>query len=86
LDLLALLWSRLEPLLPPVKRLGRPYEHNRQLVLQAIIHGMQTACGWRNLPPHFPPWQTVYAQLTRWKKAGIWDEIWSGLEQPCHEE
>lgn len=82
MDSLDLVWSRLEGLLPPVQRVGRPYAYDRRLVLEAIVHVMQTECGWRSLPSHFPPWQTVYAQLSQWKKTGIWSRIWSGLEHP----
>jgi transposase len=82
MDVLEVVWSRLEPLLPPVQRVGRPYDHDRRLVLEAIVDVMQRDCGWRNLPAHFPPWQTVYAQLSRWQQSGIWEKIWSGLEQP----
>lgn len=82
LDLLEVPWSRLEGSLPPMQRVGRPHEHDRQLVLRAILHVMRTDCGWRNLPSRFPAWQTVYAQFSRWKKTGIWDKLWSGLKQP----
>jgi transposase len=74
--------QRLAALLPPTKRTGRPYAYDRQLVLQAIVYVMQTGCAWRDLPATFPPWQTVYAQLCRWKQAGIWDKIWEGFSQP----
>jgi len=81
MNVLEVVWRRLEPLLPPVRRVGRPYDHDRRLVLEAIVYVMQTECGWRNLPSRFPPWQTVYAQLTQWRKKGIWDKIWSELDQ-----
>ena len=77
-----LAWQRLEGLLPPRDRVGRPYAYARRVVLEAIVYVMQTDCGWRNLPSSFPPWKTVYAQLRQWRKMGIWDKIWSGLEQP----
>jgi hypothetical protein len=77
-----LAWQRLEGLLPPGDRVGRPYGYARRLVLEAIVYVMQTDCGWRRLPSSFPPWQTVYAQLRQWRKTGIWDKIWSGLLQP----
>ena len=77
-----LLWRRLEGLLPDAQRVGRPYGYERRLVLEAIVYVMQTGCGWRALPSSFPPWQTVYAQLRQWRKSGIWDKIWLGLEQP----
>lgn len=81
-DEVEIVWKRLEPLLPPQKRTGRPYGHPRRLVLEAIVYVMRTNCGWGNLPSQFPPWQTVYSQFTQWRKTGIWDIIWEGLEQP----
>ncbi len=73
--------QRLEPLLPPDKRLGRPYGHPRRVVLEAIIYQMRRGCGWHHLPKQFPPWQTVYWQLTQWRTTGIWKTIWAGFEQ-----
>jgi transposase len=82
MPVLDVVWQRLEPLLPRARRVGHPYDHSRRLVLEAIVHVMETDCGWRNLPSHFPPWQTVYTQLTQWRQTGIWDTIWAGLAQP----
>jgi transposase len=82
IDVTEVVWRRLEQLLPPAHRVGHPYDYSRRLVLEAIVHLMQTDCGWRNLPSRFPPWQTVHTQLTQWRKTGIWNKIWSGLEQP----
>jgi putative transposase of IS4/5 family DUF4096 len=86
MDVTDVVWRRLEPLLPSADRVGRPYDHSRRLVLEAIVHVMQTDCGWRALPSNFPPWQTVYTQLSQWRKTGIWDKIWSGLKQPLPTE
>jgi hypothetical protein len=82
MDVTDVVWSRLEPLLPAQRRVGRAYEHERRLVLEAIVYAKQTNCGWRNLPSRFPAWQTVYTQLRQWRKIGIWDTIWSGLDKP----
>ncbi len=46
------------------------------------MHVMRTDCGWQHLPDRFPPWHTVYSQLTRWRTSGIWETIWAGLDQP----
>ena len=77
------LWRRLEPLLSTGARSGRPYSQERWLVLEAIVHVMQSDCGWQALPLHFPPWKTVYAQYRQWRKAGIWDKIWVKPAQCC---
>ena len=75
-------WRRLEELLPAGKRTGRPYRYARRLVLEAIVYVMETGCRWRELPAEYPPWQTVYSQLCRWKQMGIWDKIWCSLPEP----
>jgi hypothetical protein len=77
-----MVWSRLEPLLPPAERLGRPYKYERRLVLEALVYLMHRDCGWQQLPARFPPWPTVSAQLRQWRKTGIWKQIWAGLDQP----
>jgi putative transposase len=82
IDVTEVVWSWLEGLLAPEQRVGRPYDYEPRLVFETIVHVKQSGCGWRALPSRFPPWQTVYAQLSQWRKTGIWDKIWSGLEQP----
>jgi hypothetical protein len=81
-DVTEVVWSRLALLLPPTHRVGHPYDYDRRLVLEAIVYVMQTDCGWQHVPSHFPPWQTVYSQLTQWRKNGVWAKIWAGLDQP----
>jgi transposase len=76
------LWQRLQPLLPNHKRGGRPYSHERRLLVEAIVYQMQTGCAWNELPSHFPPYQTVHAQLRKWQKTGVWAKAWDGLVQP----
>ena len=81
-EVLDVVWGRLEGLLPDGKRTGRPYTYDRRVVLEAIVYVMQTGCGWRGVPVEFPPWQTVYSQVCRWKEMGIWDTIWNGMPEP----
>jgi hypothetical protein len=78
----ALVWQRLEPLLPPERRPGRRYGYDRRVILAAIVYVMRTGCGWEHLPEQYPPWKTVHSQLSEWRKAGIWEQIWLGSEQP----
>ena len=80
--LMDVVWRRLEPWLPPTRRTGRPFAHERRLMLEALVDVMQSACAWRALPSRFPPWQTVYAQFAQWRSTGVWEKVWAGLEQP----
>ena len=40
---------------------------------------MRTGTGWRDLPPNFGPWPTVYAGFRAWIRNGLWQVILSGL-------
>lgn len=81
-DVLAVVWARLEPLLPATRRAGRQPVYERREILAAIVYVMQTDCGWKELPSRYPPWKTVHEQFVAWRKAGIWSEIWKGLKPP----
>lgn len=83
LDLLTQVWQRLQALLPTKPRRGRPYTHDRKVIVAAIVHQRQTGCAWNALPADFPPSQTVHAQLRNWQKTGVWAKVWEGLEQAC---
>lgn len=63
-------WAALEPLLPPLSRIGRPPKWPRRIMAEAIFHLVRSGCAWRMLPRHFPPWPTVHSQLTRWRRDG----------------
>jgi hypothetical protein len=81
-DLVEAVWQRLQPLLPSGKRCGRPYSHDRRVIVEAIMYQRRTGCAWNALPSDFPPYQTVHTQLRNWQKSGLWDIAWNeGLEQ-----
>ena len=74
-------WARLEPLLPSQKpqRGGRWADH------RTVINGVfwRTRCGlpWRDVPPNYGPWKTVYNRHRRWSADGIWEEVLDELRR-----
>ena len=87
IDLVEVVWQRLQPLLPSGKRRGRPYTYDRRRIVEAIVHQRRTGCAWNELPSDFPPYQTVHTQLRNWQKSGLWEIAWSEeLEQACSTE
>lgn len=66
------LWSELKPMLPPAK--GRWGKDDR-LFLEAVCWLIRTGCPWRDLPPEFGSWKTVYNRFNRWAKKGYLDDI-----------
>ncbi|MGH2410397.1 MAG: transposase [Chloroflexota bacterium] len=78
-------WQRLRPLLPPQRPpRGRPALDHR-LMVAAMLWVERTGCSWRALPSHFGPWQSVYSRYQRWRKAGLWQQILSLLDQDDRE-
>lgn len=66
-------WRMLEPLIPAPKSGGRPVEHHRRDIVEAILYVLRTGCQWRALPHDFPPWPTVYDLFRKWGQLGIWE-------------
>lgn len=47
---------------------------------------MRTGAGWRDLPPAFGPWQTVYATFRAWTHRGIWQALLAALSAQRDDE
>ena len=71
-------WTRLEPLLPPKSRKGRPQKDHR-LILDALLWLGKTGAPWRDLPGRFGPWRTVATRFYRWTRVGLWDRLLAEL-------
>ena len=67
-------WEQIAPLLPAERTAGRPYRQHRQ-ILEGMLWVMSTGTSWRQMPPSFGPWQTIYYRFQRWKREGLWAQI-----------
>ena len=74
-------WQILDPLVPAVKRGGRPADHERREILNAILYVLRTGCQWRALPHDLPPWKTVYTYFRTWRLDGTWRRIHDTLRR-----
>jgi AcrR family transcriptional regulator len=69
------LWELIEPELPSSEgRRGRPWRDHRQ-TFEAILWRYRTGCPWRDLPPEFGPWQTLWKRHRRWSADGVYHRI-----------
>lgn len=74
-------WVRLAPLLPPRQPTrGRP-NHDHRRVVNGILWRLATGAPWRDLPPQYGSWRTVYSRFRRWQRAGVFDGILATLHQ-----
>lgn len=74
-DLTEAQWVAIAPLVPEAKPGGRPRKASSRELVDAILYALRAGCSWRLLPADFPPWQTVYYYLQRWRREGVWARI-----------
>jgi transposase len=72
-------WAVIEPLVPAVRSGGRPAEHARRRIVEAILYVVRAGCSWRQLPHDFPPWATVFWYFKQWRADGTVDRIHDAL-------
>ena len=70
-------FARLQPLLPNKVR-GVPRVDDRR-VISGIIHVLQSGCRWRDAPPGYGPYKTLYNRFVRWTRKGVWDGVFAQL-------
>ena len=80
-------WARLEPMIPPARRGGRPRKTDMRAAMNAILHLLRTGCPWRYPPSdRFPPRSTVYDILRKFHSVmasgkAIWVELSMALRE-----
>jgi transposase len=74
-------WEVLQPHIPAPKTGGRPAEHSRREIVNAILYVLRTGCPWEYLPHDFPPYTTVYDYYRHWSQDGIWEAANTALRE-----
>ncbi len=71
-------WSRIEPLLPPGAKEGRPRADDRSTV-NAVLFVLITGCRWMDVPKKYGDDSTANRRLRRWEKLGVWKSLMDSL-------
>jgi transposase len=50
-----------------------------RLRIEAILWILRTGSPWRDLPPSFGRWKSVYDRFRAWTGTGLWTAIWDAL-------
>lgn len=72
-------WKRIAPLLPAQRGKGRPYIQDHRTTIEGILWIARTGAPWRDLPPQFGKWGTVYQRFNRWVRSGVFDAVFASL-------
>ena len=72
-------WARMEPLCAGKEGdRGRTGEDNRRFV-EAVLWIGRTGAPWRDLPPRFGKWNTVFQRFRRWAGKGVFKRMFEEL-------
>jgi transposase len=70
-------WRRIEPLLPHGRRGAHRVDDRR--VISGIMHMLRVGARWRDCPPEYGPYTTIYNRFNRWSHQGIWLAMFKAL-------
>ncbi len=69
-------FEQINRLLPPeASGPGRPPIVRNREALEGILHILRTGTPWRDLPPAYGHWHTIYMRWQRWIERGVWRDI-----------
>jgi transposase len=62
------------PIEPENRGRGRPPEQNRSII-NGILWRLRCGAPWRDVPPKYGSWNTIYRRFRRWSEAGVWETV-----------
>ena len=68
-------WQILEPLLPGSSRSRGVTAKDNRLFLEAVLWKVRVGGAWRDLPPGFGAWNSVFRRFHRWAEADVFQRI-----------
>ena len=73
------IWSIIAPLLPgKASDRGVTAKDNR-LFLEAVLWRVRVGGPWRDLPPGFGNWNSIFRRFRRWAEDGVFDRIFEAV-------
>jgi transposase len=61
-------------------RRGRPPKWEKRQLINGIRWRVRAGAPWRDVPPQYGPWPTVYGLFRRWQRDGTWRQVLTGLQ------
>ena len=72
-------WSVIESLLPGTTRDRGVTAKDNRLFLEAVLWRVRVGGPWRDLPPGFGEWNSVFRRFRRWAQGGVFQRIFEAL-------
>ena len=72
-------WALIEPLVPGTVRDPGVTAKDTRLFLEAILWRVRVGGPWRDLPPGFGEWNSVFRRFRRWAQRGVFQRIFEAV-------
>jgi putative transposase len=72
-------WARIKDLVPGKETDRGATGRDNRLFLDAVLWIARTGAPWRDLPPEFGNWNSVWRRFSRWSEAGVWESLFNAL-------
>jgi transposase len=60
--------------------LGPGRAADNRLFVEAVLYTARVGNPWRDLPPEFGNWHSVYVRFARWETYGVWSRVAQALQ------
>ena len=74
-------WERIAPLVRGKAGDRGRHGANNRLFVEAVLWLARTGSPWRDLPPEFGSWNSVYVRFARWSDKQVWQNIFQVLRE-----
>lgn len=72
-------WKKIYGCLKKIPNTYTGNEEKSRNFVEGVHWVMRTGAQWRDLPPEFGKWNSVYKRFSRWSDKGIWDKLHQAL-------
>ena len=72
-------WVVIEPLVPGTQRDSGVTAKDTRLFLEAVLWRVRVGGPWRDLPPGFGEWNSVFRRFRRWAQGGVFQRIFEAV-------
>ncbi len=72
-------WALIEPLVPGTARDPGVTAKDTRLFLEAVLWRVRVGSPWRDLPPGFGEWNSVFRRFRRWAERGVFQRIFEAV-------
>lgn len=72
-------WDRIAPLLPGKAGDCGVTARDNRLFMEAVLWRVRVGAPWRDVPPGFGAWNSIFRRFRRWAAAGVFDRVFQAL-------